>query len=161
MDNDERDPRDWPETPEETPGEEPGWGVPTPDVEATEPVGQDAASDLPDETADASPAEIESWPSHDAGPVGFDDDVRVRDQRAHPRPFRLVLEVGHHAALAPVERLEVEAVCSHLAWRHVPADIAAGLGVFDTDDVGAQVSQVQRAERAGAELFDCQYAKAF
>ena len=56
--------------------------------------------------------------------------------------------------LPAVEGVEVETVGPLLARPHVAADIAARSGVLDPDDVGAQVSEVQGAERSGAELLD-------
>src|SRR5581483_1951053 len=58
------------------------------------------------------------------------------------------------AALVVVERLKEQRVVAVLVRRHRAADVAAAGGVFDLDDVGAQLREMDAPERPGAVLLD-------
>ena len=88
-----------------------------------------------------------------ASQIGI-DSVRVATQFVKDFLAGRALEVEQHAALASVEGIEIEAVRAALPGRDVAADIAAGRGILQPDDVGAEVGQVKGPERSGAELLD-------
>jgi len=76
------------------------------------------------------------------------------DEPFEDLPSGLVLEVQHDASLVAVDGLEIEAVGALLQRRDVAADITAGAGILDLDDLGTQIGEEQRPERSGTELLD-------
>src|SRR5919201_6622749 len=78
----------------------------------------------------------------------------VGDQSMEDILTRRCFEVQQHAALPAIEGVEIEAVGAVLSGPHVPADVAASRRVFEPDDVGAEIREVERAKRASTELFD-------
>src|SRR5205823_3196926 len=65
-----------------------------------------------------------------------------------------VTEVERDRLLVAVERLEEERVLAVLERRHVAADVAARARILDLDHLRAEVGELQRPPRAGAELLD-------
>ena len=63
-------------------------------------------------------------------------------------------EVERERALVAVEALEEERVGPVLVRRDVARDVAADGRVLDLDHVGAEIGELHRPVRAGAELLD-------
>ena len=91
-----------------------------------------------------------AWP-----PLRFESTASECATRStkHRAPVRRA-QVQGHAALVAVEGLEVHRVLPRLLRRHVAADVAAGAGVLDLDHVGAEIGELHRRPRPGAELLD-------
>jgi hypothetical protein len=71
------------------------------------------------------------------------------------------LEVQRDALLVEVEGLEEVAVVGPEEVRsHAARGVAALFAALDLDDLGAEVGEVHRAERAGAEVLEGEYAEA-
>ncbi|MNS96808.1 hypothetical protein D3C72_1311230 [compost metagenome] len=90
----------------------------------------------------------EPQPLHDAGPHAFDQRVGVRNQVEHEITPRRRLQIGHDRALAPVDqlaRLPRRAIARPLHGNHI----------------GAEVGQMHRTERPGAEPADLHDPHAF
>src|SRR4029079_16221107 len=109
---------------------------------------------------------VPELPVREARPVRLvaaevrEDGVRGTDEILEDRPRLRVAEIERDAALAAVERLEEERVLGLLERRHVPADVTAARGVLDLDHLGAEVRELQRRPRPGAELLDREDANA-
>jgi hypothetical protein len=99
--------------------------------------------------AQAIPAEPEAL--HHAGTEVLDDDIRVADQLLERRAPVGVLQVEHERAFAAVPA--VEAVGSHAK--------RVAVGRLDLDDVGAEVAEQHRTDRAGDEAREIEDANAF
>src|SRR5919201_1748156 len=79
--------------------------------------------------------------------------VGAGDQSMEDILTRRCFEVQQHAALTAIEGVEIQAVGAVLSGPHVPADVAASRWVFEPDDFGAEIREVERAKRASTELF--------
>ena len=92
-----------------------------------------------------------------AGPEALDDHIGVPREREKRIAATRVLEVQRRAALVAVDGAEER--------RHGARPIAqvscivAGAGVLDLDDVGAEVGEIERADRARQEAREVEHAK--
>ena len=69
------------------------------------------------------------------------------------------LQIQHHALLVHIERLEeVAIVRAQKIGTHAACGIAAGFAVFNLDDLGAKIRQIQRTERTRTEVLEGEYA---
>ncbi len=71
---------------------------------------------------------------------------------------------GHieaQAAFIAIKRFEKQAVLVLLERRHITADVAAGARVFNFNDIGAHIGQVEGAEGACPVLLDGDDADVF
>src|SRR4029077_6382370 len=86
----------------------------------------------------------------------LDQDVARRRQSPGQLLPRLLGEVDGDAALRAVEGQEHGAAA--VALGRAGAGLVAGDRVFDLDDVGAQVSELLRAQRAGDDAREIEHA---
>ena len=86
------------------------------------------------------------------------DDVRDAHEVLEDAARVRVAQVERDAPLVAVEGLEEERVLALLERRHVAADVAAGRRVLDLDHLGAEVGELERPPRPGAELLDREHA---
>src|SRR5262249_14927268 len=99
----------------------------------------------------------------DAGPEGLQDDVGAGDgPQERLSPLR-VLEVQADRALAAGQREEqrrLGGLVDAVVVGRRGADVVAGAGVLDLDDVGAEVAEQQRAEASGEQPAEVEDADA-
>src|SRR5919199_3274469 len=80
--------------------------------------------------------------------------MRAGDEPLEDGTTTRVLEIKGQATLAAVKGFKEQAIRPCLAGRDVAANIAPHTGVFNFDDIGAHVGQIERGIGAGAILLD-------
>ena len=83
-----------------------------------------------------------------------EDDIGAGNEPEQHLAARVGSQVELDALLAAVEGLEEERVLAFLERWHVPGHVPACPGVFDLDDLRAELGELERRPRPGAELLD-------
>jgi hypothetical protein len=84
-----------------------------------------------------------------AGAKVLDHDVGIADQRRKKGTIRLAREVGDRAQLVPIRREEVRALAARIERRTPAASLVAASRTLDLDDIGPEIAEDHRGERAG------------
>src|SRR4029453_2127705 len=96
---------------------------------------------------------------HRAGPEVLDQDVGAGDHALEDRHALRRLEVERHVPLVAVDDQERRGL--PVLVRRPRARLVAARGVFDLDDVGAEIGQEHAAERAGQHPGEVEHADTF